>query len=577
MEEDTTTHTARHQNMLYEPLLSSSDDEEANNDAEAAAALCTVPRRSNGGGGGGEGNNSDEERRSTSSPTRQGDESNSISRNIPLTLWYNGVRCAGEAIWVGSVLAAYVYLLKPNNPEMIGFLSALEGIVQFVSACVAGVLGDMYRRDTMLKVSSVIGIIASALIVTSCINTKLFACLAVALAMNGAFDGIGLTASMALFADSIQKNKEGDEGGGDQSSGYYFTLRMVCTTVGQLFGPIGGLLLFYMLGDVWTISNCAKVIASAQIVLLPAFVMLCLFRDDDRTPPTAATTNDNNTASSAATEGGEDEDQPSQVEEDGQGEYDLLLDTNSTEDDLPSSSSSSGTILFGVLSKSRFIAISASLSDILCAIAGGVSLRYFTIFQLDNLQLGPVAVNILDALSCVLGCILMLGAQHLSTYKYLGRCRVSILFKIMGVVSLVVMIDCYKRGRQHPDEFLLGSSSSASSATPITTYTRVIVCLTYLLQNAFLNSTSALTQSLAMDHVPSHERAKWSALESINIFGWCGSAAIGGLLVKHFGGVLPVFYISAFLQLVGTLPLVALIASRSEGLKEHPGQVLEED
>ena len=37
------------------------------------------------------------------------------SRNIPTTLWFQGLRCAGEAIWHSSVLSAYVYLLRPHN------------------------------------------------------------------------------------------------------------------------------------------------------------------------------------------------------------------------------------------------------------------------------------------------------------------------------------------------------------------------------------------------------------------------------------------------------------------------------
>lgn len=60
-----------------------------------------------------------------------------------------------------------------------------------------------------------------------------------------------------------------------------------------------------------------------------------------------------------------------------------------------------------------------------------------------------------------------------------------------------------------------------------------------------------------MDHVPSQERAKWSALESINIFGWCGSAALGGTLVRLFGGdVVPVSWFKVVFQVVGLLPLV---------------------
>ena len=64
-----------------------------------------------------------------------------------------------------------------------------------------------------------------------------------------------------------------------------------------------------------------------------------------------------------------------------------------------------------------------------------------------------------------------------------------------------------------------------------------------------------------MDNVPVTERSKWSALESINIFGWCGSAAIGGLLIEHvFDGQLkPVFVLTAVFQIVGVTPLIPVL------------------
>ena len=62
-----------------------------------------------------------------------------------------------------------------------------------------------------------------------------------------------------------------------------------------------------------------------------------------------------------------------------------------------------------------------------------------------------------------------------------------------------------------------------------------------------------------MDNVPRNERARWSALESINIFGWCGSAAVGGIVVKMYhGNVIPLFGWTAGLQVLGLLPLVLL-------------------
>ena len=38
-----------------------------------------------------------------------------------------------------------------------------------------------------------------------------------------------------------------------------------------------------------------------------------------------------------------------------------------------------------------------------------------------------------------------------------------------------------------------------------------------------------------MDFVPKDTRSRWKSLDSIAAFGWCGSAAIGGILLS--GGV----------------------------------------
>ena len=80
-----------------------------------------------------------------------------------------------------------------------------------------------------------------------------------------------------------------------------------------------------------------------------------------------------------------------------------------------------------------------------------------------------------------------------------------------------------------------------------------------------MNSTSALTKSVLMDNIPKEERGKWSAMESVNMFSWSGSAALGGLLVGYEGIVFN-FCVTACFQLLATLPLAALIATdKAEG------------
>ena len=370
------------QQMLEEPLLSQSESVRA---AECQEQVITTAEALQGNDDNNTNNYNDSQ---SSTPSTS---PNSISRNIPIMFAYNSIRCGGEAVWLGSVLSAYVYLLKPKNPEMIGYLSALEGIVQFIAACGAGILGDSIhiRRDTLLKFSCMIGVIASVLIVASCLNTELFVCLVIALALNGAFDGIAITASLALFADSIK----------DGHRSYYFTKRTLYTTGGQFAGPVMGLISFYALGDQWTIQACAKVIGGAQLLLLPAFILLCFFRDENVDEPSS----NNENADVPLAVDGEDAQDANETDENGvedgeEGESNPLLlsnTDNNNEDEMlqPQQSIERSFNLFATITnkimKQRIIATCTATSDILCAIGSGISLRYFTIFFVDNLQFVP--------------------------------------------------------------------------------------------------------------------------------------------------------------------------------------------
>lgn len=73
-----------------------------------------------------------------------------------------------------------------------------------------------------------------------------------------------------------------------------------------------------------------------------------------------------------------------------------------------------------------------------------------------------------------------------------------------------------------------------------------------------MNSTVPLTKSILMDNVPTHERGRWSAVESVNMFSWSGSAALGGFLVS-WNGLLFNFSITAMMQFLGTIPVIVLM------------------
>jgi predicted MFS family arabinose efflux permease len=120
--------------------------------------------------------------------------------------------------------------------------------------------------------------------------------------------------------------------------------------------------------------------------------------------------------------------------------------------------------------------------------------------------------------------------------RRIGRCKMAVAFKWIGISCMLIMI--------------------ASYTIHLPTYA---ICLFYLLRTCFMNATSALTKSVLMDAVPKSERGKWSALESVNMFSWSGSAAIGGLLVGY-KGIIFNFIVTASVQFLATLPLVFLFS-----------------
>jgi MFS family permease len=72
-----------------------------------------------------------------------------------------------------------------------------------------------------------------------------------------------------------------------------------------------------------------------------------------------------------------------------------------------------------------------------------------------------------------------------------------------------------------------------------------------------MNSSYPLLESILMDNVPSHQRARWKSLESIAAFGWTGSALVGGILADERSYRFT-FAITASLQLLGAVLLIPI-------------------
>ena len=447
----------------------------------------------------------------TSSDERE-EENQSQSRNINLILSFTLFAFAGRSLWSQSVLSMLVYLLRNGNPEAVGFITAVMGMSQLIASFPTGVLADRHRRDSLLQVASAVGFAAVAVSLFS-VWQESYQWLTVALAVWGTFWGIASTSISALFADSIQE--------GDRS--FFFTRRSIILKIGNMVGPVAALIMFALLGDQWTIRDCSIVLGVGQILCLPAMFILCFLNDDH-----AVQHDEPSETFLASTQGS--------TGSDGSSRDEATLDSCTTDDNV-------SKYCCCCLPEQRFIPVLISLADVLAGTGSGMSIRYFPIFFVDNLNLTPVAVQLLYIISPLAQALLMHAGQIWA--RRIGRCKMAVVFKWIGVGCMMVMVALY--------------------VCHLPTWS---VCIFYLLRTSFMNATNALTKSALMDAVPKNERGKWAALESVNMFSWSGSAFLGGLLVGY-KGIIFNFLVTGSIQLLATLPLVLLFSREgSEGSRQ---------
>ncbi len=463
-------------------------------------------------------------------PLEQFEDAPPKSKNVNRVLLYTFFAFSSRSLWNQSVLSAFVYLLKSDDPKFVGLITGIMGVSQLITSFPAGYLADRYRRDTLLKSSAIVGILG---VILTIIAAKLedFVFLGIALSFWGLFWGISNTAISALFADSIY----------DGNRSKYFTQMLLMQCLGNSTGPLGAFFMFRFLGNNWTIEECQIVLCIAQLLSLPGFFVLCFMSDNYIVTNTSYEYQYQNLNSvdelmqveSEYTIGGtyRSSDDGSSVPSNGI-ETPLLSTEIDTYVNNPPELMSDNTSSEGIR-KSRMIPILVSLADILAGLSSGMSFRYFPIFFLHNMKMSPDIVQLIFLCSTV-GMAISGQISQLLGLR-IGSLETTILVRCLGAALLISMVICYQ------------SKLPAS-----------LISILFILSSAISISADGLTRSVIMDSVPPQERAKWSAVESVNMFGWSGSAALGGFLVGWFGIVYN-FYITASFQTLATIPLFLVL------------------
>jgi len=140
----------------------------------------------------------------------------------------------------------------------------------------------------------------------------------------------------------------------------------------------------------------------------------------------------------------------------------------------------------------------------------------------------PITVNAVSALGPLGAAALAIVVQKIS--KRTGRVQITWLTKVLGAL------------------FLAGIAFSDNNA--------LIIAL-YLGRVCFMNCSTGLTKSVLNDYVPKSERARWNSFEAVNMFGWSGSAAVGGFIIERYGYSI-MFVITACMQIFAATVLLTI-------------------
>jgi MFS family permease len=373
-----------------------------------------------------------------------------------------------------------------------------------------------------MKIGGLLGFLSAFALAYAILHrTHEYECICVALCFWGSYYGVINPSMEAIFADSVAT--------GSRSKLYTYKQMAYVTAFG--IGPLISLVLFWQLGNTWTLPEMRIVmLCGLGVTFVPSCVTF--FFDDSK---------------SLGEESESVSERPSQTErrmnldeETSRGDGDTrsssinsFAESDAFSDDIgddsSSSSSNDGCI------KQHHVAGIIIISNTIVAFASGMTIKFFPVFFADKVGLSPVSVSALTAATTFTLATFSFVAQRISLR--IGRVQTAVACRTIGV-SLLVAMAWLKPYWNRP--FLIA---------PI-----------YLFRTALMNCQGGLMQSVLMDHTKKSQRAKWSSLQTITQFGWSGSAMLGGVLCDRYGYE-TTFVITAGLQFLGTMVTTLLFGT----------------
>ena len=377
-----------------------------------------------------------------------------LNHNVALTFIVAAFEGAGDSVWNGSVLAAFIYELMGASNSYVGYVEAAQGTIILLVGLPMGWIADKFAKPPV--------IIAGALCIPIAVAATAFAAvygvahegirteeLKAYWVLFGAMCAWGVAyavyggALQAMMADSIPT----------RSRVWSYTKLSQVSLLASALGPIIAIVIFALHGDKWAKLDMRNVLCVGVAIELPMFIPMLFFRtsctvDEESTAASTEATAD---VEGAAATHGTSTHAPVTAAEDalppvtpprnypaagGGGD----AGTGEAPGEAPPSAhaTKAGTNdEASELSCVWVVPYVLFLSEIFFALGSGMTVKFFPLFFKNDLRLSPVAVQVIYlVLPLMMAACNGLGEV---SARRVGRLPVCIGFKLVGLSLLVTM------------------------------------------------------------------------------------------------------------------------------------------
>ncbi|MHA1475959.1 MAG: MFS transporter [Promethearchaeota archaeon] len=422
----------------------------------------------------------------------------SLNHNVKLILLFTFTQSIGRSIWMGNVLSTFIYLISDSSSEMLGLAAGATGITMTIVVFPSGYFADKIRRDWMLRIAAIFGLIGIGFLFFANTITMIF----IALIIWGLYQGITRPSLEAIFADSVQSG----------TRSYIYSWRQLIGQIGMALGPFLNIILFLFLGDVWELNILKLVMGFGLIFSFGSLIMMFFFNDQKSLGASSDSIPIKNELNDTSNQDNE--------------LNDSLLKKYS-ESYTKSNSEIKTKFKFISVKNIPFILVGC---NIIIGLGAGMTVKFFTIFFMEIYSMSPIMVQAIIGLTSMVTGFSGLIAQHYSKKK--GRPQM--IFIVQGIATICLVI--------------------------IATYPPIwVLIIVFITRGSLMNASQPLSRSILMDFVPKKKRGKWNSLEALawGLF-WNMSAVFGGYLIGPTNNFRLNFLVTAGIYVLGTIPIILL-------------------